>query len=285
VAWVLTTGLSAFRGELNEVFPGRDKTTDGSIGNTLHQGSTSGHNPDRTGKAEFKDGDALDEVRAVDIDRDLVPGSKVDWMLVLIRWLITGMRAGRWPVTPFRYIIYRPAGSTVTYIWHVNTGWASRVYTGSNIHDKHAHFSGGWSQAADNRTGRLGIAEIREDDMPITDAEIAKIAAATAKAVLDSEIEDGTTKGRFLKLRTWLGWLDGQHVETRRRTDIVVNEAVKQLAAGQNLIAQRIAALQGLDAKQVAALVLAGLPREQAALVAQELSDRLARGGAAQNGE
>lgn len=162
MAWVLTKGLSAFRDELNAVFPGRDKTTDGSIGDQSHaNSSSSGHNPDRTGNAEFKDGDSLDEVRAIDIDRDLVPGSSTDWMLVLIRWLIEGMRAGRWKVVPFRYIIYRPAGSSVTYIWHVNTGWGSRVYTGSNIHDKHAHFSGGWSAAADSRTGLLGIAEIR----------------------------------------------------------------------------------------------------------------------------
>jgi len=285
MAWVLTSGLSAFRGELNEVFPGRDKSTDGSVGDLAHQTGSSGHNPDRTGKAEFKDGDALDEVRAVDIDRDLVPGSKTDWMLVLIRWLIEGMRAERWGKSqPFRYIIYRPAGGSVSYIWHVNTGWASRVYTGSNPHDKHAHFSGGWSQAADNRTGRLGIAEIREDDMPITDAEIAKIAAAAAAAVGNLQIEDGTTKGRFLPLKVWLGWLDGQHMETRRRTDLAVSEAVKQLNANDALITQRLGQVQGLlgqlqqaEAAEIAQAVVAALPAALAQQVVAEIMARLAR--------
>jgi hypothetical protein len=286
MAWVLTKGLQAFRDELNGVFPGRDKTTDGAVGDLAHQSGSSGHNPDRTGRAEYKDGDALDEVRAVDIDRDLVPGSSVDWMLVLIRWLIEGMRAGRWGAAdPFRYIIYRPKGSSVTYIWHVSQGWASRKYTGSNPHDKHAHFSGGWSAAADSRTGRLGIAEIREEeDMPLTNAEIDKIAAATAAAVGALPIEDGTKKGRFLPLRTWLGWLDGQHNETRRRGDIAATEVIRQLQAGQGEIKGQLTRLAQTttDPAAIAQAVVAMLPRELAAAVAQEISDRLARGGAGQ---
>ncbi len=52
-------------------FPKRDTRSDGSIGDTSHQGYPSSHNPDRTGRAEYRDGDQLDGVRARDFDADL----------------------------------------------------------------------------------------------------------------------------------------------------------------------------------------------------------------------
>lgn len=158
MAWVLTRGLTTWRNEINSVFPGRDKTTDGSVGDLAHQGGASGHNPDRTGNPEYRDGDALDEVRAIDVDRDLVPGSGVDWMLRVVRFVVERARRGEY--VPFRYIIYCPAGGKPT-IWSRSTGWAARNYTGANRHDKHAHFSGDFTQKADEWTGLLGIASLR----------------------------------------------------------------------------------------------------------------------------
>lgn len=159
MAWVLTRGQQTFRGELDVVFPGRDKSSSGSVGDLQHQGGRSGHNPDRTGNAEHKDGDTKDEVRAVDEDADLVPGSAVDWMLLVIQHILGIARAGGY--VPFRYIIYRPRGSKVTYIWARTSGWVSRVYTGANPHDKHAHFSGDYTQKADEWTGSLNLAAVR----------------------------------------------------------------------------------------------------------------------------
>lgn len=153
MAWVLTVGLTTVRSEFNRVFPGRDKTTDGSVGDLAHQGGSSGHNPDRTGNAEYKDGDALDEVRAIDVDRDLVPGSEIDWMELVIQFLVKKARAGQY--IPFRYLIYKGR------IWARSDGWQTRTYTGSNKHDKHAHLSGDYTQTADNWTGTLGLAAVR----------------------------------------------------------------------------------------------------------------------------
>lgn len=153
MGWVLTKGLNTVRAEFNDVFPGRDKASDGSVGDLAHQTGTSGHNPDKTGKAEYKDGDALDEVRAIDVDRDLVPGSATDWMELVVQYLVKKARAGGY--IPFRYIIYKGR------IWARSDGWQTRTYTGANKHDKHAHFSGDYTQTADNWTGSLGLASVR----------------------------------------------------------------------------------------------------------------------------
>jgi hypothetical protein len=153
MAWVLTRGLTTVRSEFNAVFPSRDKASDGSVGDLAHQTGPSGHNPDRTGRAEYSDGDALDEVRAIDVDRDLIPGSAIDWMELVVQYLVRKARAGGY--IPFRYIIYKRR------IWSRTDGWVTRTYTGLNAHDRHAHFSGDYTQTADNWTGLLGLASVR----------------------------------------------------------------------------------------------------------------------------
>lgn len=153
MGWVLTIGLQTVRAEINKTFPKRDHASDGSIGDQAHASGVSGHNPDRTGRAEYKDGDALDEVRAIDVDKDLrdASGRKVT-AEVLVQYLVQRARSGAY--VPFRYIIFNRR------IWSRSDGWKTRTYTGANAHTEHIHLSGDYTQTADNWKGSLGLATL-----------------------------------------------------------------------------------------------------------------------------
>jgi len=53
------------RKQVDKAFPGRDKRSDGWIGDRAHQARKSDHNPDKNGW-----------VHAIDIDADLIPWNK-----------------------------------------------------------------------------------------------------------------------------------------------------------------------------------------------------------------
>lgn len=200
--WVLTRGLMTVRTEFNLVFKIRDKRSDGTIGDQAHATGTSGHNPDRTGRAEYKDGDAKNEVRAIDVDRDLVPGSGIDWMERVVQFIVKRARAGVY--VPFRYIIYKRR------IWARSDGWKTRVYTGSNAHDQHAHFSGDYTQKADEWTGSLGLASLlpqdgaggnndQEDEDPMS-AEFWASAAKGARGDADATATDRNNRNNAVQV-------------------------------------------------------------------------------------
>jgi murein L,D-transpeptidase YcbB/YkuD len=144
MGWVVVPCLDEARDQLNARFPNRDKTSDGSIGDTRHQAGVSSHNPDRTGNPEYRDGDSKDEVRARDFDADLRDPAGVTMEQVVQLWVTLARRGVLWWV---RYIIYKGR------IWHKRDGFKTRVYTGSNPHDKHVHVNSDFSQAADTVTG------------------------------------------------------------------------------------------------------------------------------------
>lgn len=139
MAWVLTKQLQAFRDQMNAAFPDRDRTSDGTIGDAAHAASSSGHNPDLTANAEYEDGDAKDEVRAIDVDADT--GDPDVSMEDIVQHLLKMARAGKlWMI---RYMIFDRR------IWSAVDGWAQREYGGPNPHTAHLHLSGAYTQSAD----------------------------------------------------------------------------------------------------------------------------------------
>lgn len=144
MSWVVVPNLNEARDQLDRRFPNRDRTSDGSIGDTRHQTSPSSHNPDRSGNPEYRDGDSLDEVRARDFDADLRDPGGVTMEQVVQHWVTLARQGVLWWV---RYIIFNGR------IWHRRDGFKTHAYTGSNKHDKHCHVNSDFTQAADTVTG------------------------------------------------------------------------------------------------------------------------------------
>lgn len=116
----LAPSLARFRTSINTRWPGRDKSSDGWIGDKAHQARTSDHNPDsKTGV-----------VRALDID-----SSGVHVPSVIAAALLH-------PST--RYVIHNRR------IYHVDNGFRPRKYTGSNPHTGHIHTSIEHTKTAEN---------------------------------------------------------------------------------------------------------------------------------------
>jgi hypothetical protein len=137
---ILTIGLQNLRRQVNAAFPQRDKTSDGWIGDTAHQSTTSGHNPDdKSGSRPAWNGDpdSTQEVRAWDCDSDFGPG-------VDAQDVVDHLRKLRGLSSVIRYMIYNRR------IYHASNGYVSAPYNGSSAHTEHIHFEGAWTQAADN---------------------------------------------------------------------------------------------------------------------------------------
>ncbi len=257
-AWVLTRGLQTVRAELNDAFDRRDKTSDGSIGDLAHQQeSASGHNPDITGAAEYRDGDSLNEVRAIDVDRDLVPGSNVDWMERVVQYLVTRARAGIH--IPFQYIIYKRR------IWSRTDGWKTRSYTGKNAHDEHAHFSGGRSQADDNWAGTLGLKTlIGDNDVDFSD---------TFTLTADAAGATGRKPQEAIQLGTALNLLLIYTAKASRNQLPALLAAAGEDQVDEPAIIAGV--LAGLDPAAIAAAVTVALPADLAKKTADEIYARM----------
>lgn len=116
MAWYLAPALTALRQEINALWPGRDRSSDGSIGDTSHQARKSDHNPDYA---------AGGIVRAIDVDKD---GIDV--------WAVIGqvIRDARVAYVIFDGRIWEnPAAHKGRGYW--------RPYTGASPHRGHVHVS------------------------------------------------------------------------------------------------------------------------------------------------
>lgn len=111
-AWYVAPCLEQLRAELNTRWPGRDRTSDGGVGDTSHAARVSDHNPDWT---------AGGVVRARDFDEDGIPTA------LLLREAITDPRTN--------YVIYERL------LYLRGRGFKPVAYTGINPHDHHMHIS------------------------------------------------------------------------------------------------------------------------------------------------
>lgn len=265
-AWILVPCLNALRAELNLIAPARDKTSDGTIGDTAHQGRTSDHNDDEIGKVPIRDADNVHEVHAYDADVDLrTPGLTME---KVVQRILTRCRSGA--ERRLRYIIFNRR------IWEASNGWRERVYSGDNPHDKHAHFSASYETRLEADTGPWGLADLAEDDMTKNEfmawmTEWAKSGpgmTAIARAVLTvdgiilgppgSLNADGTPNTHW-SLASYAQWTYRTAVDTKAFADTAV-KAIAALA-GQDLVDE--VALAGSVGTLVSERVIQALPADR----------------------
>lgn len=141
MAWRLANSLTTLRNQVNAAYPGRNKVSDGTIGDAAHSSRTSQHNPNPAGV-----------VTAIDITHD--PAHGVNGQ-TLADALITDSRA--WYVIFNRRIRYHGGG------------W--QAYSGSNPHTQHVHLS--TKQDAGNydnaRNWPLTLSTPSKGGMPVAD--------------------------------------------------------------------------------------------------------------------
>lgn len=154
--WHLAATLVQLRKEVNDLYPLRDKTSDGTLGNAAHSSRLSDHNPD--------DDRA---VCAIDIDEDLTgsanptyprfnPGQAAKSRLV--DELLALAKAGKVP--QLYYVIYERV------IYSRTRGFAPKVYTGVNAHEHHVHVSVYHDDRLKNSTKPWGLTPLNAPKPP-----------------------------------------------------------------------------------------------------------------------
>lgn len=125
--------LVALSEEFDEVGPDRSTASDGSIGDQDHAERSSNHNKDDTSGSSTpqSDSDSSPDIRAIDVT------SKGPWlngmtMQAAVDLIVGRCRSGA--ENRLVEVIYN------RHAWYKSNGWARIDYTGSNPHDKHAHF-------------------------------------------------------------------------------------------------------------------------------------------------
>jgi hypothetical protein len=202
--------------EFNALAPKRSKASDGTVGDVAHSQSASDHNYDETGNTGgAEDSDALNEVHA----RDVTAAGPwpAGWSMERsVQLILARCRAGA--EKRIRYIIYNRR------IWRRSAGWVQESYTGSNPHDKHAHFSfmygsGSSTDNPENITTPYGLlAELRreqEEDMGLSAEDRAwllKTVRVEAKNAVVDVLRDGSAAS--------LGQASGDNATDRGKRNI-----------------------------------------------------------------
>jgi peptidoglycan hydrolase-like protein with peptidoglycan-binding domain len=144
MAYRLARSLAVFRDEVNARWGGRDKASDGWIGDPAHASRNSDHNP------WVKDSRGVGVVRAYDIDSGAGANTEIGlWLAEHVRNL---GRSGHPALGRGSYVISaRRIASPVS-------GWQWRKYTGANPHVSHTHVSVSLDGGGYDSTQGWGIA-------------------------------------------------------------------------------------------------------------------------------
>lgn len=148
-SWTLVPCLQCLFDEINTLAPGRDRASDGALGDTRHAaGGSSDHLPDEQFSAlRDKDPDSANEVHAIDVDKDL---NQPGWSMErIVQTVVLRHRNGL--DDRLQNVIFNRR------IWSRSWGWTAREYTGPNPHDKHAHFSARYTAAQERDTRPWGL--------------------------------------------------------------------------------------------------------------------------------
>ncbi len=122
--WRVARCLLALRVQVNEIAPGRDTASDGTIGDASHQSRASDHNPWVTDHG-------MGVVTAMDITHSPQTGCDAGVLAVALR----DSRDKR-----LKYIIWNRQIANASPVGGA-AAWAWRPYTGTNPHDHHVHVS------------------------------------------------------------------------------------------------------------------------------------------------
>lgn len=124
MTWRMAKSLEILRKEINGVWPHRDRTSDGGVGDASHQARPSKHNPGANRVVEARD---FDE----DVSGTNGQGGRPLWDLV--QHLLKLARDGHPALGLGAHLIYEGR------IWSAKHGWRERPYTGPNAHEHHLH--------------------------------------------------------------------------------------------------------------------------------------------------
>jgi len=269
-SWILVPCLVSLRNEFNKLSPGRDKASDGSIGDAAHQGEPSDHNPDETGNTPYHDADHINEVHAIDVDNNLhKPGWTMDKCLEII---ITRHRTGH--DNRLQNVIYNRR------IWSRSWGWTARKYTGASAHTEHAHFSSRYTTAQEKDTRPWGLLEGEDDDMAtITQSDFNKRMDAWWLGRMSPNTANNPMRSA-LRVAPWQQLVGTSTESTHNVLFGQMRALMVKAAAGADPSQVAAEVVATMDYQQIADLVVAALagpdrsPDEIAASLRTALGDR-----------
>lgn len=129
-SWVVDKGLDVLLGQINEAAPNRSKASDGSIGDTAHQATTSDHNPQDT--SDSSDGNDPDnQVDARDFTHD--PAHRADMAKISESLRLSRDRRIQYVIFNRRIFYGRDRNGIPAFTW--------QPYYGTNPHTGHMHVS------------------------------------------------------------------------------------------------------------------------------------------------